>query len=131
MKMNNNNEKFEMTYSAEQQEEIDKIRKKYMPREQDKMEILRALDASVSKKATAVSIIVGIIGTLLMGVGMSLTMSDFGKIIGSIAMPVGITVGIVGIAVLACAYPIYNHTIKKERKKIAPEIIRLTDELMK
>lgn len=131
MKMNNNNEKFEMTYSAEQQEEIDKIRKKYMPREQDKMEILRALDASVSKKATAVSIIVGIIGTLLMGVGMSLTMSDFGKIIGSIAMPIGITVGIVGIAVLTCAYPIYDHTIKKERKKIAPEIIRLTDELMK
>lgn len=129
--MNNNNETFKMTYSAEQQEEIDKIRKKYTPREQDKMERLRALDASVGKKATAISIVVGIVGTLLMGVGMSLTMSDFGELIGSLAMPIGISVGVVGIAVLACAYPIYEHTIKKERKKIAPEIIRLTDELMK
>lgn len=129
--MNNNNETFKMTYSAEQQEEIDKIRKKYTPREQDKMERLRALDASVGKKATAVSIVVGIVGTLLMGVGMSLTMSDFGELIGSLAMPIGISVGVVGIAVLACAYPIYERTIKKERKKIAPEIIRLTDELMK
>lgn len=129
--MNNNNETFKMTYSAEQQEEIDKIRKKYAPREQDKMERLRALDASVGKKATTVSITVGIIGTLLMGAGMSLTMSDLGDVIGSLAMPIGIAVGVVGIAILACAYPIYDHTIKKERKKIAPEIIRLTDELMK
>lgn len=31
---------------------------------------------------------------------------------------------------VCCAYPVYTHTLLKEREKIAPEIIRLTDELM-
>lgn len=126
-----NKETFQMTYSAKQQEEIAAIRQKYAPKELDKMEQLRVLDASVGKKATVVSIVVGIIGTLVMGLGMSLTISEFGEIIGSLAMPVGIVLGVVGMVVLACAYPLYNRTLKKEREKIAPEILRLTDELMK
>lgn len=126
-----NKETFQMTYSAKQQEEIAAIRQKYAPKELDKMEQLRVLDASVGKKATVVSIVVGIIGTLVMGLGMSLTISEFGEIIGNLAMPVGIVLGVVGMVVLACAYPLYNRTLKKEREKIAPEILRLTDELMK
>lgn len=122
---------FKMTYSASRQEEIENIRKKYMPKETSKMEQLRILDGKASKKATAVSIGVGVTGTLIMGIGMSLTMSDFGKILGEKSFAVGITLGVVGMAVLACAYPLYNHTLKKERKKNAPEILRLTDELMK
>ncbi len=39
-------------------------------------------------------------------------------------------IGLVGMAVLALAYPVYQKVLKKERKKIAPEVIRLTDELM-
>lgn len=126
-----NKETFQMTYSAKQQEEVQAIREKYAPKEPDKMEQLRALDAGVGKKATMVSIIVGVIGTLIMGIGMSLAMSEFGEIIGDLAMPVGIVLGVVGIVILACAYPVYNRTLKKEREKIAPEILRLTDELMK
>lgn len=34
-------------------------------------------------------------------------------------------------AIRALAYPIYLRTVKREREKIAPEILRLTDELMK
>ncbi len=125
------NETFKMTYSAEQQDEIRSIRQKYIPKEETKMEQLRALDAEVNRKATQLSIIVGVIGTVIMGAGMSLFMSDFGSILGQLAMPVGITLGVIGIAVLACAYPLYNYKLKKEREKAAPEIIRLTDELMK
>lgn len=126
-----NNKTFKMTYSAQQQEEINQIRKKYVPQEQDKMEQLRALDSSVNKKATGVSIAVGVIGTIIMGIGMSLSMSEFGKPLGSIAFPSGIVIGLIGITILVCAYPLYNHTLKKEREKIAPEILRLTDELLK
>lgn len=126
-----NKDTFKMTYSAQQQEEIHQIRNKYIPQEPDKMEQLRALDGSVGKKATMVSIIIGVIGTLIMGIGMSLAMSDFGNILGENGFVVGIAVGVVGIAAIACAYPLYNHTLKKERERIAPEIIRLTDELMK
>ena len=43
----------------------------------------------------------------------------------------GIVIGLAGIVVVAMAYPIYQKILKKEREKIAPEIIRLTDELMK
>ena len=119
-------EGFHYTYSAKQQEEIQKIRKKYASPEEDKMELLRKLDNGVTQKATAASIAVGVIGTLLLGIGMCCTMVWT----NSWFVP-GIIVGTIGIAILCCAYPLYNHTVKKEREKIAPEIIRLTDELMK
>lgn len=123
-------ETFKMTYSAQQQAEIQEIRQKYVPRETDKMEQLRALDAKATNKATLYSIAAGVLGVLLLGCGMSLIMSDFGTLLGRWAMPIGIAVGIVGIGLVACAYPLYRHILQKEREKIAPEILRLTDELI-
>lgn len=133
---NKEKETFNYTYSAKEQEEIKAIRKKYAAPEQDedKMAQLRRLDAAVTQKATSVSLVFGVIGALILGIGMSLAMTDIGKIIGllgGMAMLVGILIGIVGIVLVSVAYPIYNSIIKKEREKIAPEIIRLTDELMK
>ena len=125
------NDSFKMTYSAQQQEEIQSIRQKYVPKEESKMDKLRALDARVTQKATMVSIIVGIIGAMVLGCGMSLIMSDFGKALGDAAFPVGIVAGVLGIALVALAYPVYHRTLKKEREKIAPQIMQLTDELMK
>lgn len=127
-----NKETFKMTYSAQQQEEIAAIRQKYVPKSEDKMELLRRLDAGVTRKATVLSLVVGILGTLIMGIGMSLTMAaDFAKLLGAAALPVGIGLGVAGIALLACAYPLYQRTLKKEREKIAPEILRLAEELQK
>ena len=125
------NDSFKMTYSAQQQEEIQAIRQKYVPKEESKMDKLRALDARVTQKATMASIIVGIIGAMVLGCGMSLIMSDFGKALGDAAFPVGIVAGALGIALVALAYPMYHRTLKKEREKIAPQILQLTDELMK
>ncbi len=131
-----NNKKFHYTYSAKEQEEIKAIRKKYAAPDEneDKMTQLRRLDASVTKKATTVSLVFGIIGALILGTGMSLAMTDIGTIIGlsgGMAMLVGIVLGIVGVVLVCVAYPIYNCIVKKEQEKIAPEIIRLTDELIK
>ena len=133
---NKDKDTFNYTYSAKEQEEIKAIRKKYAAPEQaeDKMAQLRRLDAAVTQKATSVSLVFGVIGALILGMGMSLAMTDIGKIIGlagGMAMLIGILIGIVGIVLVSVAYPIYNSIIKKEREKIAPEIIRLTDELMK
>ena len=133
---NKEKETFNYTYSAKEQEEIKAIRKKYAVQEktEDKMEQLRRLDAAVTQKATSVSLVFGVIGALILGMGMSLAMTDIGKIIGllgGMAMLIGILIGIIGIVLVSVAYPIYNFIIKKEREKIAPEIIRLTDELMK
>ena len=129
-----NKEGFEFTYSAKEQEEIKRIRKKYAApaEEEDKLAQLRRLDASVYSKATTAALVIGIIGALVMGLGMSLVMTDIGAALGTIlAMIVGVGIGVIGIVLVCLAYPMYTRTLKKEREKIAPEIIRLTDELMK
>ena len=126
-----NKEGFSFTYSAEQQKEVEDIRKKYLPKEEDKMEQLRKLHAVPTQKAQARAIAVGVIGALIMGTGMSLAMTDIGAALGSLAMVLGIAVGLVGMVLVALAYPIYNRVLKKERQKIAPEILRLSDELLK
>lgn len=133
---NKEKETFNYTYSAKQQEEIKAIRKKYTAPEEteDKMAQLRRLDASVTQKASIYSLVVGIIGALILGGGMSLAMTDIGEQLGAsgnMSMLIGIIIGVVGIILVSLAYPLYNRIVKKEREKIAPEILRLTDELMK
>ena len=125
-----NKEGFSFTYSAEQQKEIEAIRKKYLPREEDKMEQLRRLHAVPTQKAQAASIAIGVVGALIMGTGMSLAMTEIGAMLGSFAMVLGILIGVAGMILVALAYPIYNKILKKERNRIAPEILRLSDELM-
>ena len=131
-----NKETFNYTYSAKEQEEIKAIRKKYTAEEntEDKMALLRRLDSAVSHNAASISLVIGIIGALILGTGMSLAMTEIGKILGlgtGTAMALGIVIGIIGIVLISCAYPVYNRILKRERAKIAPEIIRLSDELMK
>lgn len=129
--MENNEETFSYTYSAAQQAEIERIRKKYLPPEEDKMAQVRRLDRAASQKAQAWSIGIGTVGTLLLGIGMSLAMTEFGAALGALALAAGIIVGILGMVLVALAYPTYLRVLKKEQARIAPEILRLTDELMK
>ena len=127
-------ESFKYTYSASEQEEIKRIRQKYQPQEEDKMSRVRRLDEKVTQKATSVSLVVGIVGALVMGTGMSLVMTDLGAVLGMsdmISMVIGVITGLLGIVWVALAYPVYNNVLKKEREKVAPEILRLTEELMK
>ena len=122
--MDQNEETFEYRYSAKQQEEIEAIRRKYLPKEEDKMEQLRQMDKRVSRKGTIISIIIGVIGCLLLGIGMCCTM----ELAGRWFVP-GIIIGVIGIVMIALAYPLYERITKKERKKIAPLILKLADEL--
>ena len=136
MDSNNEQKEFTYTYSAKEQAELRKIREKYTAptQSENKMEQLRRLDAGVTQKATSVSLALGIVGALILGFGMSLAMTELGAILGTertVAMMVGIAIGIIGIVLVCLAYPTYNRIVKKEREKIAPEIMRLTDELMK
>ena len=124
------NNSFEYTYSAERQQEIEAIRKKYLPKEEDKMEQLRRLHSIPTQKAQAASIAIGVLGTLILGTGMSLCMTDFGAALGHLAMVIGILVGLFGLVMVTLAYPVYNIVLRKERQRIAPEILRLSDELL-
>ena len=115
---------FEYTYSASQQSEVRNIREKYLPKEMTKLDQLRALDAGVTRRGTAVSLVHGVLYALVLGLGMSCCMVWAGHLF----LP-GIVIGCIGLAGLAATYPIYNHIIKQDREKIAPEILRLTEEL--
>ena len=131
--MDNNENAFRYTYSAKEQTEVESIRKKYIPQEENKLSRLRRLDRSATQKAQACSLSLGIIGVLILGAGMSLFMSDLGAMLAlqeTLAMLIGIIAGITGLVLVALAYPAYNWVLKKERQRIAPEILRLTDELM-
>ena len=125
---------FNYTYSAVEQDEIRKIREKYQPKVEDDMSKLRKLDAEVTNKATMNSLVIGIIGALIMGTGMSFVMTDLGTVFGlqgNFNLVVGIMVGLVGLALAGAAYPMYRKVLKREREKAAPEILRLTEELIK
>ena len=129
-------ESFTYTYSAKEQEELQKIRQKYQQKEGDKMEQLRRMDAGVTQKATIRALTVGFIGALIMGLGMSLVMTDLIAILGladlqKVGMLLGIIIGIVGMVMACLAYPIYQRVLRRERERSAPEVLRLADELMK
>ena len=65
---------------------------------------------------------------------MSLIMSELSTLLG-IAHPIdfilGIIFGALGLMCAAIAYPIYVFVTKKEHQRIVPEILTLTDELIK
>ena len=135
---NKNNEQsgFSYSYSAKEQAELRKIREKYTKpdKEEDKMSKLRRLDASVTGVAQAIALVFGIIGALTLGAGMSFCMTDIGNALGmnhTATLVVGIIMGVVGGVIASLAYPAYNFVLKRRREKLAPEILRLTDELMK
>lgn len=120
----NNKTGFEYTYSAKQQQELESIRKKYLPKEENKMDKIRRLDREAERPGTVMALVIGIIGTLIMGAGMSCAMLAEGFIMG-----LGIVIGLVGIVVLGIAYPMYKKITKEQRAKVAEEIIALSNEI--
>ena len=137
MEENNKTETFSFSYSAKEQKEIQTIRSTNAPPvpADDKkriMDRLRAMDRRVTRKASAIALTIGIIGALLLGIGMSLVTTDLGDTIG-IGDPMipGIIFGLLGIGIAALSYPVYIAVTRRERKRIAPEILRLSDELLK
>ncbi len=115
---------FEYTYSAAHQEEVRRIRDKYLPAgEPGTLEKLRALDEGVTKKGTVWALMFGILGTLVLGGGMSLCL------VWQAYLP-GIPLGLGGMAVMGAAYPAYQRIMERERQRIGPEILRLSEELL-
>ena len=126
--MEPNKEGFSYTYSAGERDEVKRIRDKYLPdsEAEDKLTRLRRLDTSVPRKGTVWAITVGTAGTLILGGGMSMAMVGAG-----VWFIPGILIGLLGIVLIASGYPLYMVITKRERERLAPEILRLTEELMK
>jgi len=127
--MDENSRTFNYTYSAKEQEDIRHIREKYVPQsqEEDALAQLRRLDAGSTRPATAVSILVGTLGILIMGVGMCCCLIPLWRQYFAF----GIILGILGMACAAAAYPLYTRMVKAKQARLAPEILRLSEKLMK
>ena len=122
---------FSYTYNAKENQEVLDIRKKYLPREQSKLDALKALDAKVKRPANVFAYTYGSVGAIIMGVGMSLIMTEIGAVIGLAGTMVpGIAIGVAGMVMALTTYPIYKSLLRSRRKKYAPEIMALTDEIM-
>lgn len=110
---------------------VQKIRTQYTEREHTELDTLRELDARVKKPAAVLAYTLGSIGAVVMGSGMSLVMTDIADRLGiSSPMPLGIAVGIVGMAIVIANYPIYKKLLAARKKKYASEVIALSDRLM-
>ena len=111
---------------------VEKIRSQYTEQEHNELDALKALDARVKKPARVFGYTYGSIGTVVMGAGMSLVMTDIGSILGLTGTLVpGILVGIVGMGMVLSTYPIYKKILNSRRKKFAPQIMELSDHIMK
>ena len=117
-------ESFTYHYSAERQSEIDEIRKKYLPPEEqeNKLEQLRKLDASLTTGALTASMALGIASALVFGTGMCCFLVWRLWALGALLCVVGV-IGMLAAPVL------YHRLVEKRRQRIAPEILRLTEEL--
>ena len=118
-------EKFVYSYSAKQKKEIEEIRTKYLPKTENKLDKIRKLDESATRKATIQSIVVGLISSLIFGFGLCCVLvwkdSQFIQ---------GIIIGIVGLCGMLLSFPLYSHILKVQRNKISEKIISLSDELI-
>ena len=117
-------ENFEYSYSAEKQSEIDAIRKKYLPPDEreEKLARLRKLDAGVTVPGFVAAMALGIAGALTFGVGMCCFL------VWNLWLPGALTC-VLGMIWMLLAPILYRRLVEKRKQEVAPEILRLTEEL--
>ena len=120
----NNENAFSYTYSAKENQEVLNIRKKYLPREETKMEELMRLDRQVQTSGMVESLSAGIGGALVFGLGMCLAMEVIGQWIW-----LGVILGLMGITGMIAAFPVYRKFFRKAKVRHTPRILQLTEEL--
>jgi hypothetical protein len=103
------------------------IAKEYAPKDSSKIVALKKLDRKAKMPATVFTYTFGIISSLVAGTGMSLAMQVIGS--GTMAMVIGIIVGIIGFIGCGVNYPIYKKMLEKGKSKYAFEIVTLAREI--
>ena len=111
---------------------VQKIRTQYTEKEHTQLDALKELDEKVKRPPTVFSYIFGSISAIIMGCGMSLVMTDIGTTLGIGApMVPGIIIGVIGMILAIVNYPLHKKMLSSRRKKYAPQIIALSEEIMK
>ena len=115
---------------------VQKIRTQYTEKENTQLDALKALDKKVKKPANIFAYTFGVIGSLVLGSGMSLAMNViepgtyFGITISENMMLPGIIIGILGIVMVSINYSIYKRILNSRRNKYAGKIVALSEEIL-
>ena len=120
---------FKYTYSAPteaERREIERIQRQYKSKTEKeiKLQRIRRLDAFVQNFSVILALVLGIMGTMIFGLGMSMIL------VWNITA-FGIIVCIVGSVPVIAAYPVYLITLRKNKEKYGEEILRLSEEILK
>ena len=111
---------------------VEKIRSQYTEQAHTQLDALKALDAKVKKPASIFACVYGSLSAIVMGSGMSLVMTDLGAMLGmENALIPGIIIGVVGLAMALTTYPIHKKILASRKKKYAPQIMELSERIMK
>ena len=122
--MADNKQTFNYTYSSINKAEIEKIRSKYIQNQESDLDELRKIDAKVTNTSAYVAILVGIVGVLTFGTGLSLVLS-FNKLI------LGIIVSFFGLVIMGFGYAANKIILNKMKKKYAPRVLELSEKLQR
>lgn len=122
---------FKYTYSApsaEEKKEILKIQRQYLSKEEDeedeKFIQLKKLDNAVKVPAKVVASIMGAVGFCCFGFGMAMSLEWQMLLWGAL-------LGIVGLILMAFAYPVFNKILSSRKKKYSRQILELSQSLLK
>jgi uncharacterized membrane protein YeaQ/YmgE (transglycosylase-associated protein family) len=120
------NKTFSYSYSAQRNKEVENIRKKYVEREESKLEKLKRLDYRVQSAGIIESLCLGIIGSLVFGIGMCFFLGVFSGSgwITALFMTIG-------TLLMIPAYPVYRSIAIKTKTELTPEILSLSEEIIK
>ena len=120
------NKSFTYNYSAARNKEVESIRRKYMPEEETKLERLKKLDFRAQKAGMIEGLSIGIMGALVFGVGLCFFLDVFAGADWFSALFM-----IIGTLIMVPAYPIYKRIARKTKAELTPEILRLSEEIIK
>lgn len=120
--------KFEYKYKAptqEERQEINNILNDYLPKSEsnNKLDYLRKLDFKVKNIPMIVGLNLGIIGTLIFGLGLTCFL-EWNLII------LGFIFSLLGMIVAVMAYPLYKVIYKRMKNRYSGEIIKISNELL-
>ncbi len=106
----------------------EQIANEYSIKNESKVIALKKLDRKAKLPANIFAYSFGLIMSLILGLGMCLSMNVIGD--GKFIM-IGIIIGIIGIIGVGLNYPIYKKILEESKKKYSQDIIRLANEIAK
>ncbi|HMM00032.1 MAG TPA: dihydropteridine reductase [Bacilli bacterium] len=104
------------------------VAQEYSIKDASKVIALKKLDKRAKLPASIFTYTFGIFSSLVLGVGMCLSMEVIGPQTPAMFI-LGIIIGLLGFAGCGFNYPIYSKILEKSKRKYAADIIALANEI--